>query len=168
MTDLPAELLADSFLPARCGQPRRLGGVGGGTQGVSSHVSGGGGLAGGTSGSHGGRLAGDLPGGGVSLAGEAPSWPDPKLAPGEGSQPGDRLPRAIIAGGLEFEQAEHPLGAVRRPHGDGPSVILAQGLGGARPSPRRRRLHRSSSGADGFRQGRHLFNPGVDNMRLGP
>ncbi len=81
--ELPADFVGECVRPVRGGQASRLGGIGGGTQGMSPHVGRGGGLPGGSSGGDRGRT-GDLARGGVS-ARKPEGRSDAELAAGEGA-----------------------------------------------------------------------------------
>jgi hypothetical protein len=71
---------------------------------------------------------GDLTSGSVSREAKSARRPDARLAAGEGAEPGDRFAGAAIPRGFGLEEAQHPLRAVRRPHGDELPVSLAQRL----------------------------------------
>jgi hypothetical protein len=82
MAELPADLIGERVRPVRGGQCSRLGGIGGGTQGMSPHMGCGRGLPGGSGGGYRCRSS-DLASGGVS--GRKPEGlPDAELPTGEG------------------------------------------------------------------------------------
>jgi len=82
MAELPADFIGDSVRPVRGGQSSRLGGIGGGPQGMSPHMGRGRALPGGSSGGYRCRRS-DLASGGVS--GRKPEGlSDAELATGEG------------------------------------------------------------------------------------
>lgn len=127
VTKLPADLLTDSVWSIGGGETGCLGGIRGGAQGVRAHVCDGCGLSGR---SGGGRCCGstDLASGAPVSSPAADLFGDTKLALSEGSRPGDRLSGAAIPRGFRLEQPQHPLRAIRRPHGDDTPVGLAQRL----------------------------------------
>jgi hypothetical protein len=87
---LPANLRTDGVWPIQGGQTGRLGGIGGGAQGVRAHMWDGCGLSGC---SGGGRCRGiaDLASGAPILKTAADLFRDAQLAAGKGSRAGDRL-----------------------------------------------------------------------------
>jgi hypothetical protein len=80
--ELPADFIGERVRPVRGGQSGRLGGIGGGTQGMSPHMGRGCGLPGGSGGGYRCRSS-DLTSGGVN--GRKPEGlSDAELATGEG------------------------------------------------------------------------------------
>ena len=127
MIKLPADLLIHGIRPVGSGQTGRLRGVRGGRERVRAHVRDGGGLPGGSSGgcrSGSARLTSGAPVGEPA----ANLFCDVELAAPERPGTRDRIPWAAVSRSLRLEQAQRPLGAVRRPRGDDPAVGFAQGL----------------------------------------
>ena len=127
VAQLPLDLLGNGDVLVGRGQTCGLGGIRGGTHGVRAHVGDGRGLSRGSGGCGSGGSRHVTRG---AATDEAPAdlLGDIALAPSEGSRPRDRVPRAAILWTFRFEQPQHPLGAVRRPRGNGAPVAFAQRL----------------------------------------
>lgn len=124
---LPANLVADSLRPVRSGKSSRLRGIRGGTQGVGAHMRDACGLPGRPGGRYRGRSA-YLTRSRSANKSATDLRCGAELAASKGPCPGDGSAGAAIFRSFRLEQPQHPLRAVRRPHGDEPPVSFAERL----------------------------------------
>src|SRR5690348_15808690 len=94
---LPADLFARRVWPLWGGETSRLGGIGGGPQGVRAHVSDACRLSCRPRGGHGRRSA-DVTGCATADKAAADLFGDVKLAPGKSACPGNRITRTAVPG----------------------------------------------------------------------
>jgi hypothetical protein len=125
--ELPLQFVGSGLRPVRRGQAGGFDGIGGGAEGVRTHVADGGGLA---------RCSGRGSGGGYVHATRSAAIGEPsanprariQLAPGERSGPRDRGARAAIPRPFRFEQPKNPIGTRGGPCCDKAPVDFAQRL----------------------------------------
>jgi hypothetical protein len=72
------------------------------------------------------RRVADLPSRRVRRGRQGADLSDPHLATGEGAEAVDGVTRARVGRSPSLEPPQRPLGAVGRPHGQHPRVVLAQ------------------------------------------
>ena len=125
--ELPLDLLAHSVWAVRGGEPRGLGGVRRGAQGMRTHVRDCGGLSGRSGGSRSCRAA-HLACGAVAGKPAADLICDVKFATAEGPCSGDRIAGAGVTSSFGLEQSEHSLRAVSCPDGHDSSFGFAERL----------------------------------------
>jgi hypothetical protein len=122
--ELPADLLTHSVCSVRRGETSGLRGVCGGTEGMGTHMRGGCGLSGRSSGRDRGR---NLHLARWDATNESAADPlcDVELTARESPRPGDQITRAAIPWSYRLEDSQHVLRAIRRPRRDGPPVGFA-------------------------------------------
>jgi hypothetical protein len=122
--ELPADLLFDCARPFGGGQTGRLGGIGGGAQGVRAHVRDGSSLTGRPGGGRGYRSP-HITSGAAGDESATDLFGDADLATSEGSRPGDRVTGTGVARSFRLEQSKHAFRAICRPRRDDPTVSFA-------------------------------------------
>lgn len=128
MVPLPCGLGRDSVRIAGRGQPGGLRGVRRSAARMGGHVRSASSVTCRSGRGDGSRVA-NLARGGVCTGREGAHRSDPHFATGESPDAVDGFARATVTWCLRLEQGERPLGAVGRPHGQHPPIVLAQRQG---------------------------------------